>query len=123
MVKLTLSPLPKTWIFDLDGTLLKHNGYKNNGDELLPGVKELFSQIPDEDFILILTARADEVIKDTEIFLRNQGLRFDKILNNIPFGERILLNDRKPSGLDMAYAINLERDAGCNLEVMIDDRL
>ena len=25
---LVLSSLSKTWIFDLDGTLLKHNGYK-----------------------------------------------------------------------------------------------
>jgi len=25
-------------------------------------------------------------------------------------GERIVVNDRKPSGLDMAVAINLERD-------------
>ena len=25
--ELVLSTLPKTWVFDLDGTLLKHNGY------------------------------------------------------------------------------------------------
>ena len=28
---LVLSTLPKTWVFDLDGTLLKHNGYKIDG--------------------------------------------------------------------------------------------
>ena len=27
-----LSTLPKTWVFDLDGTLLKHNGYKLYGE-------------------------------------------------------------------------------------------
>ena len=38
--QLILSTLPKTWIFDLDGTILKHNGYKIDGeDTLLPGVK------------------------------------------------------------------------------------
>ncbi len=26
-----VSSLAKTWIFDLDGTLLKHNGYKIDG--------------------------------------------------------------------------------------------
>ena len=37
---LILSTLSKTWIFDLDGTLLKHNGYKTDGeDSLLEGVK------------------------------------------------------------------------------------
>ena len=39
--KLILSTLPKTWVFDLDGTILKHNGYKLDGeDTLLKGVKD-----------------------------------------------------------------------------------
>ena len=47
---LILSTLSKTWVFDLDGTLLKHNGYKIDGkDTLLPGVKEYLATIPDED--------------------------------------------------------------------------
>lgn len=37
MEDLKLSSLPKTWIFDLDGTILVHNGYKNGGDRILPG--------------------------------------------------------------------------------------
>ena len=58
---LTLSTLPKTWIFDLDGTLVKHNGYKIDGyDSLLEGAKEYLDQIPDDDYILILTSRTDE---------------------------------------------------------------
>ena len=28
---MTLSTLSKTWIFDLDGTIVKHNGYKIDG--------------------------------------------------------------------------------------------
>ena len=39
--KLILSTLPKTWIFDLDGTIVRHNGYKLDGkDSLLAGMKE-----------------------------------------------------------------------------------
>ena len=30
------SNLDKTWIFDLDGSLVKHNGYKTGGEEILP---------------------------------------------------------------------------------------
>ena len=28
----------------------------------------------------------------------------------MPMGERIVVNDRKPSGIDMAFAVNLDRD-------------
>lgn len=120
---LKLSSLPKTWIFDLDGTLVVHNGYLDGGDRLLPGVKEMFSQIPEEDFILILTARQKEYMLQTEQFLHECGLRYDCILNNIPVGERLLFNDRKPSGLQMAYAVNQERNQGCCVSIIIDENL
>lgn len=108
---LTLSTLPKTWIFDLDGTLVKHNGYKIDGyDTLLDGVKEYIANIPSEDFILILTSRTDEYKDMTLKFLQNNSIRFNAILFNLPMGERIIVNDRKPSGLETAIAISLERD-------------
>ena len=48
---LEFSPLEKTWILDVDGTLVKHNGYKIDGyDTLLEGVKEFFEKLsPNED--------------------------------------------------------------------------
>lgn len=108
---LTMSTLPKTWILDLDGTLLKHNGYKIDGiDTLLDGAKEYMKSIPKEDFILILTSRTDEYKEMTIEFLAEHGIRYDKILFNMPMGERIVINDRKPSGLEMAFAINTDRD-------------
>ena len=108
---LVLSTLPKTWLFDLDGTLLKHNGYKINGvDTVLPGVREYINSIPAEDMIIILTARTDAYKQMTIDFLAEQGIRYDEILFNMPMGERILINDRKPSGLDMSVAINLDRN-------------
>ena len=111
MSELVLSTLPKTWVFDLDGTLLKHNGYKIDGrDTLLPGAVEYLKTIPAEDTIVILTSRTDEYKQMTLDFLAEHGIRYDKILFNMPMGERILVNDRKPSGLDMSVAINLERD-------------
>ncbi len=108
---LVLSTLSKTWIFDLDGTLLKHNGYKIDGkDSLLEGAKEYIDSIPQEDYILFLTSRTDEYKQMTLDFLKENNIRYDNIIFNMPYGERIIVNDRKPSGLDMSVAINLDRD-------------
>ena len=109
--KLVLSTLPKTWVFDLDGTLLKHNGYLLDGmDTLLPGASEYLQTIPDGDKVIIFTARPEEYKEMTLDFLKRHGIRYDEILFNMPAGERIVVNDRKPSGLDMAVAMNMDRD-------------
>lgn len=115
---MVLSTLPKTWIFDIDGTIVKHNGYKIDGhDTLLDGAREYIAALPDEDFILFLTSRTDEYREITIKFLRDNDIRFDEIIFNMPMGERIVVNDRKPSGIDMAVSVNLERDKGGFLEV------
>ena len=102
----------KAVLFDLDGTIVRHNGYKIDGeDSLLQGAKEYIERIPGEDRIVILTSRTDEYKESTLRFLKTHGIRFDRILFNMPMGERIVVNDRKPSGIDMAYAINLDRDS------------
>lgn len=109
--KMILSTLPKTWIFDLDGTLLKHNGYKADGtDTLLAGAKEYLDGIPEEDKIVILTSRTEQYRQMTLDFLERHKIRYDEILFQMPLGERIIINDRKPSGLDMAIAMNMDRD-------------
>ncbi len=108
---MVLSALPKTWFFDLDGTLVKHNGYKIDGrDTLLPGAKEYLAGIPEEDKVIIITSRTEEYRTETEIFLEENAVRYDMILFNMPMGERIVVNDRKPSGLETAVAVNLDRD-------------
>lgn len=109
---LVLSPLGHTWIFDIDGTICKHNGYKIDGkDTLLPGVKEFFKQIPEGDMIIFLTSRTDEYYQLTIDFLKESGLRYNHIIFNAPYGERLIINDGKPSGLNCSLGINLERDA------------
>ncbi len=109
--ELVLSTLPKTWVFDLDGTLLKHNGYKLDGeDTVLPGALEYLHAIPAEDKIIIFTSRTEEYKQMTLNFLAAHEIRYDEILFNMPMGERIIVNDRKPSGLDMSVAINIDRN-------------
>ncbi|HBA50118.1 MAG TPA: hypothetical protein DCZ91_20460 [Lachnospiraceae bacterium] len=109
--ELILSTLPKTWIFDLDGTLLKHNGYKEDGaDTLLKGAKEYLDGLPPEDIIIIMTSRQQRYKEQTIEFLKKNLVRYDEIIFEIPMGERIVVNDRKPSGLDMAIAVNMGRN-------------
>ena len=121
---LRLSALPKTWILDLDGTLVKHNGYKTEqGDVLLPGAREFLNQLGEDDLVVIITSRPEEHRGQTETFLREQGIRFDYIIWGAPCGERILLNDSKPSGLKTAYAVNCTRDHFEGLECFIDETL
>ena len=123
---LRLSALPKTWIVDLDGVLLLHNGYSRGagGDEALAGVAEFAAQIGPDDLVILVTARHEEHREASLAILREQGLRVDIALFGAPVGERILINDAKPSGLRMAYAVNLPRDEGLSgLRVLTDGAL
>jgi len=123
MNNITLSALPKTWIIDVDGTIVKHNGHLGDGDDLLDGVKEFFAKIAAQDKIILLTARKKIYKEQLVIFLKNNGIRFDQIICDLPTGERIILNDKKPSGLKTAYAINVDRDAPLEVKVKIDKSL
>ena len=121
---LTLSALKHTWILDLDGTLVEHNGYKNGGDKLLVGVRRFLDSIPKDDFVLILTAREKEAKEQTLKFLIENDIRFNKIIFEMPMGERILINDIKPSGLKCSHSINTERNQGLkDLSIVIDKNL
>lgn len=121
---LTLSILSKTWILDFDGTLVEHNGYKTGEDRWLPGALAFLRSIPDTDYIMILTAREPEAREKTEDFLQRYQIRYDEIKFGMPMGERILLNDSKPSGLVMSHAVACSRNEGLEgLSVTIDETL
>jgi hypothetical protein len=120
---LTLSPLPKTWVIDVDGTIVKHNGHLHGGDTLLPGVSEFFSKLHPEDKVILLTAREKKYAKALIVFLKDYNINFHQIIFDMPKGERILINDMKPSGLQTAYAVNPERDSGFQVRYVIDESL
>ena len=122
--KIEMSALGKTWLLDLDGTIVKHNGYKIDGkDSLLPGAKTFMEQISCNDIIIFLTSRKRELKECTEKFLYENGIRYDYIIFDLPYGERILVNDNKPSGIKMAYSINLERDHFREIEIVINKNI
>lgn len=119
-----ISPLNHTWIFDFDGTLVEHNGYKTGEDKFLPGAKEFLQSIPKNDYVLIMTAREKEAREKTEKFLKRHGVHYNEILFEMPMGERLLFNDNKPSGLCCAYAITPDRNQGLeNIKITIDESL
>lgn len=124
MNKIELSALGHTWILDLDGTILKHNGYLTDGrDSLLQGAREFLSKIPEDDYILFITSRKEKYANDTISFLNENGIRYNKIIFDMPYGERVLINDKKPSGLEMSKAINLDRDCFDLDEIIINSNL
>ena len=121
---LELSSLPKTWILDVDGTIVKHNGYKTDGyDTLLGGVKEFFQNLSSKDKVILLTARKAEFLKDLKVFLNKNNIKYDFLLSDMPMGERILVNDKKPSGLKTAFAVNKARDKKFELAYKINEGL
>lgn len=121
---LEFSPLAKTWVLDIDGTLVKHNGYKIDGyDTLLDGVKKFFETLSPDDKVVLLTARKEEYLPALKDFLAKNNIRYDFLLTDMPMGERILVNDRKPSGLDMSFAINKNRDDVFNVAYKINEEL
>ena len=119
--QLRVSPMPKTWILDLDRTLVVHDGpFIMGKDEFLPGAKEFLESIPKRDMIIFLTARCDYEKAHTMRFLKENNVRYDHIIFNAGEGERIMINDMKPDGLVTAYAINTKRDRFCRTEFVTD---
>ena len=122
--ELRLSPMPKTWILDLDGTLVVHNGpYILGRDEFLPGAKEFLDSIPRHDMIILLTARSEYEKPHTLRFLKENHVRYDHIIFNAGEAERIMINDNKPDGLVTTYAISTERDRFCRTRFVTDHSL
>ncbi len=117
---LVLSSLKKTWFIDLDGTVLIHNSnVAKNEDQVISKSLDFLRNIED-DYIVFTTSRSRKHKKKTESFLKLNNIKFDFIIYDLPYGERILVNDNKSSGLTTAYAIALERNAGIYLSLLID---
>ena len=114
MIPFELSTLAHTWFIDLDGTIVKHEGLWEDGhDSLLPGTLEFLASIPEQDVVIFTTAREEYFREATMVELARLGItRHDHIIFNLPVGERIVVNDIKPTGLQTAIAWNLRRNQG-----------
>ena len=127
-----LENLNKTWFVDIDGTLLIH---KSN-EELDQIIEEhnikshlyetpiieavsFINNLPKGDRVILTTARDNRHLGHTWRTLHHFGIRYNQIVDSLPAGPRIVVNDIKPAGtagneenLDTAYAINVNRDQG-----------
>ncbi len=121
MDKITLSPLRKSWFIDLDGTVLVHNkDVSKFDDQVIEKSLEFLSSIR-EDFIVFTTSRESKYKNKTEDFLEKNNIKYDVIIYDLPYGERLIINDNKPSGLVTAYSISVERNKGIDLEILVDN--
>ena len=109
---LEMSCLSKTWFFDVDGVLVKHNGYLNGGDIWLDGAVEFLKNLSQEDKIILTTSRQQEDLNWLIKQLNSNGIEIYSSITGLPHGERVVVNDSKPSGLRTAFSVTLNRDAG-----------
>jgi histidinol phosphatase-like enzyme len=109
-------PYKKTYFIDVDGTLLKKQPFEKiitEDAEILPGVKEYFDKLKEEQAVVIITtARPEELREFTADQLHDVGLWFDHLLMGIGRSERILINDTCYHKPVAATAINLKKDQG-----------
>ena len=73
------------------------SGTEKDGEELLPSVKDFFSTIPENDKVILITARHSTDWEITEKALERFDLlsKIDSIIYDLPSGPRILINDIK----------------------------
>lgn len=114
--KKLFSSLEKLWLLDLDGTILIHNSHLMGDQNFVTGAKEFLKNIDEKDTVIFLTARSHKYKNLTETFLKEHEIKYEFIIYDMPHGERILINDMKPSGLRTAYSFNLIRDQGFESE-------
>jgi hypothetical protein len=119
--EIIVSPLAHTWLIDLDGTLVEHNGHLEGDDLFLPGAIDFLRSIPSADNVFLMTARSESQCNPCLSHLSKFGISIRQVIYDLPVGERVLINDIKPSGLRTAIAVNVSRDSGLeDLKITID---
>jgi len=120
-----MSTSPKTIICDIDGTLIKHFGdfllNIKNTPLLLNNTIESIKKWEKLNYkIILLTGRKESTRKITEDQLLDLGIIYDKLIMGVTNGDRILINDKKPNGINnTAYAINVVRNKGLeNIDII-----
>ncbi len=103
-----------TIFIDLDGTLVIHryDNFELDCDSLLPGAIEKLLEMRRKNYYIILTT--GRMFSDCTHILnhlkKNYLFEFDKIVDNLPTGKRIIINDY--IDCHKAQAINVKRNEG-----------
>lgn len=108
--------MTKTYILDIDGTLLEHipnfqEIHSHPSLRALPGAKEKTSLWHCQGHVIVLmTARPEGLRKLTEQQLHNAGIIYDMLIMGVGQGPRILVNDFVPGAEQKAIGINIVRN-------------
>lgn len=107
----------KTILCDIDGTLLFHKknltAMVREKPIILKGVVEKLLEWREKDYYIILTtARPEGCRNETIKQLAEVGIFYDQLVMGLTVGPRVVINDRKPNGLETAVAVSLERNEG-----------
>jgi hypothetical protein len=109
---------PKTIILDIDGTLVQHSlpniaQQPNHKMVLLDGTIEKLIEWDRSGYnIILLTGRRESLRAETERQLSEVGIFYDQLVMGVGGGDRILINDKKPSGEKTAFVFNPNRNVG-----------
>ena len=106
----------KTYILDIDGTLLYHIGdfryiqeYKSL--QALPEVRDKITKWHcDGHMIILMTARPESLRTITESQLQASGILYDMLIMGVGQGKRIIVNDIADSSEEKARAYNVFRN-------------
>lgn len=108
----------KCLFLDLDGTCFSHTGdlydiMTSKGVYLLDGVVDFFKKCREDGvYMVITTARPESLRAFTTAQMTKHGLWFDQLVMGLPTGQRVVINDNKPSGEGTARGICVERNLG-----------
>lgn len=110
---------PKTFFIDIDGVIFEHlesgawNQWQCRLPAVLSGVSEFFDEIEAKSAIIILvTARKESERARLVDLLAQHGVFYDQLIMGVSSGERVLINDAKPSGEKSCFAIEVKRNEG-----------
>lgn len=108
---------PKTVFCDIDGTLLPHTGniVENlHTTSTLPYVLEAIQKWDKLNYKIVLTTgRQESTRKQTENQLIKLGVVYSELIMGLPNGSRVVINDKKPNGIEnTCYAVNVSRNEG-----------
>jgi hypothetical protein len=112
---------PKTYFIDIDGTIVCnlsweqlefHSKIPDFVQILLPGVKEFFNNLNENDVVIFTTARGSEYREMTERTLRHNKIKYNYLMMDLPSGQRYLINDTPNVLYKKAIGINVLRNHG-----------
>lgn len=111
---LAVSSLPKTWFLDVDGTIIEHNTqFSDENLKWLPNVEEFLINLSPQDTVVLTSARKIENLNHIiNLVQKISPAKVTKVVSDLGVGERILINDQKPSGLITSHSVNLKRNCG-----------